>query len=274
MGGIVSGITDTLGLTGSDSITDKFFGNNIPNELKNPRLTSFTSPGFNAKYNDPQNLEVTRSQSLQDSLSSLSGAFSGQASELGQLKGMVQPGFGRLTQAGINAIRDARRSTMGDLKQNLARRRVAGSSFGADDQARTSAEFAKRENEFASQAFVQEMAMTQDLINQQAQADAKSFATWIDQANLETGFATTMATGVSAILSQNAKIIGDMSNAGANALLGTIGNVAGIGAGLYGGSQGWFSPGYQGPGTSSGLGSGSPGFSETAEPLPRPPQTF
>jgi len=236
MGGIVSGITDAIGLTGSDSPMDQLFGNNIPGELKNPRVTSFTSPGFNARFNDPQNLEITRNQQLQDSLSGLSGAFRGQANELGQLKGMVQPGFGRLTQAGINAIRDARRSTMGDLKQNLARRRVAGSSFGADDQARTSAEFAKKENEFASQAFVQEMAMSQDLINQQAQAEAKSFASYIDQANLETGFATTLASGVSAVLSNNAKIIGDMSNAGANALLGT----AGQGLGLYGASQGWF----------------------------------
>jgi len=221
MGGIVDAVT---------GLPDKLFGNNIPTELKNPRLTSFTSPGLDATFRSPEQLELERSQETTDALSGISGAFKTQAGELGALKPLVEPGFGRLTESGIRAIRDARRSSIGDLKQNLARRRVSGSSFAGDDISRTNAEFAKKENEFASEAFIKELALSTQLINSQAQAEAQSFATFVDQSNLETGFATTLASGVSAILSNNAKIIGDMSNSGADRIL----NVGGTALGAFG----------------------------------------
>jgi hypothetical protein len=207
----------------------KLFGNNIPSELKDPRVTSFNAPGLDARFLDPQNLKLSRSPEMQGSLQGVSGAFRNQATELGGLQSLVQPGFGRLTQAGINAIRDARRSTMGDLKQNLARRRVSGSSFGADDISRTSAEFAKKENEFASQAFVQELALSNQLVNDKATAAANSFMQFIQQSNIESSFATQLASGVSNVLSNNAAIIGGMSNTGADRLL----NVGGTGLGAF-----------------------------------------
>ena len=228
MGKIVSGVTDAIGLTGSDSITDQLFGNNIPNELKNPRLTSFSAPGLDATFASPTQLNVTRSPEIDNSLSGISQAFRTQADELGGLKPLVEPGFGRLTEAGIRAVRDARRSSIGDLKTNLSRRRVSGSSFGADDISRTNAEFAKKENEFASQAFIQELAMKQDLINQQAKAQANSFLQILQQSNIESSLAAQLASGVTSVLSDNAKIIGDMSNSGASALLKFGGDIAGL----------------------------------------------
>ena len=235
----MGGITDiakgalnvgTLGLFGggSDSPFDQLFGNNIPGALQNPRLTSFSAPGLDATFASPEQLNLTRSQEVQDSLSGISNAFKTQAGELGGLKPLVEPGFGRLTEAGIRAIRDARRSSIGDLKTNLSRRRVSGSSFGADDISRTNAEFSKRENEFASQAFVQELALSQQLINDQATASASAYSTFLEQANIESNFAVTLSSGVSSILSDNAKIIGDMSNSGSSALLKFGGDIAGL----------------------------------------------
>lgn len=228
MGGIVSGVTDAVGLTGSGSITDTLFGNNIPNELKNPRLTSFSSPGLDATFSSPEQLNLTRSPEVNQSLSGISSAFQNQSSQLGALKPLVEPGFGRLTEAGIRAIRDARRSSIGDLKTNLSRRRVLGSSFGADDVSRTNAEFAKRENEFTSQAFVQELELSKQLINEQATAQANSFLQILQQSNLESQLATQLASGVTAVLSNNASLIGQMSNSGRDTVLNTVGT--GIGA--------------------------------------------
>ncbi len=223
MSGIVKGIGNIIG-----GGSDKLFGNNIPNELKNPRVTSFNAPGLDATFLSPENLKLTRSPEVQGSLEGISGAFKSQASELGALKPLVEPGFGRLTESGVRAIRDARRNSLGDLKQNLARRRVRGSSFGADDISRTNAEFAKKENEFTSQAFVQELALSTQLINDQAQAAANSFMQFIAQSNIESSFATQLSSGVSSVLSNNAKIIGDMSNSGAESLLGAFGSAAGF----------------------------------------------
>ena len=217
-------------MSGITSLPDKLFGNNIPNEVKNPSLTRFNTPGLSTEFPDVRHLNLTRSPELEGSLSGISNAFQTQAGELGQLQGMVEPGFGRLTEAGIRSIRDARRSSMGDLKQNLARRRVSGSSFGADDVNRTNAEFAKRENEFASQAFVQEMAMSQDLINQKAQASANQFLQTLQQSNIESSLAAQIANGVTGVLSNNAQIMAGMSNTGADRLL----NVGGTALGAFG----------------------------------------
>lgn len=223
MSDIVGGIGDFF----SDT-TDKFFGNNIPSELKNPRLTSFNAPGLNANFASPEQLNLTRSPEVQGSLQGISNAFKNQAGELQGLKTLVEPGFGRLTESGIRAVRDARRSSLGDLRQNLQRRRVRGSSFGADDISRTNAEFAKRENEFTSQAFIQELALSQELINNQAQAAANSYLQFLSQSNIESNMATQLASGVSSVLSNNARIIGEMSNSGASAMLKFGGDVAGL----------------------------------------------
>ena len=251
MGGIAKGIGNAISGVGKTifGAPDKLFGNNIPGELKNPRLTSFTSPGLGAQFLSPENLQVTRSPEQQFQLENISKAFRNQAQGLSNLRPLVEPGFGRLTEAGINAIRDARRASMGDLRQNLARRRVRGSSFGADDISRTAAEFARKENEFASQAFIQEMAMSQDLINQQAQASANAYLQTLSQANFESGLAAQLSSGVSGILSNNAQLMGQMSNSGASRLL----NVLGTGAGAYLGTTQMPSFGMWSPNQNSGL---------------------
>lgn len=233
--------------------SDKLFGNNIPNSLQNPRLASFSAPGLSAQVT-PDQINMIRAPGVESALRGSAAAFSTQANELGALRPLVEPGMGRLTQAGVNAIRDSRRAAMGDLRQNIARRRVGGSSFAADDAARTEAEFAKRENEFTSQAFVQEMAMTQDLINQQAQAQANVFMQNLNQTNLESGLAAQMSTGVSGMLQGNAQMMGQLSNQGADRLLNVGGALTG---GLLSGgfkNSGFSNPfsGFSNPFASSG----------------------
>ena len=236
MGGIAKGIGNAVGSVGRGiggifgGATDTLFGNNIPNELKNPRLTSFGAPGLSATYLSPENLQLERGAGINESLSGISDAFMGASNQLGNLKPLVEPGFGRLTEAGVRAVRDARRASMGDLRENLRRRRVLGSRFGADDIARTNAEFAKKENEFRSQAFLQEMDMLKGLINDQSINAAKSFLSNLEQSNFETGIAAQMASGVTSVLSNNAQIIGGMSNRAGDAMLNTLGGLGSFAA--------------------------------------------
>ena len=74
MGGIVNKIGDVAGGALKGAVlgplgasiggfiggggSDYLLGNNIPSELKNPQLTSFTSPGLNATFLSPTNLNV------------------------------------------------------------------------------------------------------------------------------------------------------------------------------------------------------------------------
>lgn len=79
-------------------------------------------------------------------------------------KSLVRPGFGALTQAVTKAIADARAVAGGNLRESLARRRVAGASFGLDAETRLNSEFAKLDSEARSQSFLAEFATTMDLI--------------------------------------------------------------------------------------------------------------
>lgn len=210
------------------AITDKLFGNNIPDEVKNPRYGTFTTPGATTDIvND--HLTFGRSAGVDETLSGISDAYSTQADELGGLQRLVQPGFGRLTKSAIRAVRDARRSSMGDLRQNLARRRVRGSSFGADDISRTASEFSKREDEATAQAFVRELGLSNEIVNQKATAKANSFLQTLSQFNLETQLAAQISNGVTGVLGNNAQLMSNLTNSGANRLL----NVVGTGVGGF-----------------------------------------
>ena len=97
----------------------------------------------------------------------------------------VNPGFGRLTEARNQVFEDAltrleqrREAETGDLRENLARRRIAGSSFASDAQARQESAFQQSIDELQgqqaqanAQSFLQELDLTRNLINQRFQTE-------------------------------------------------------------------------------------------------------
>ncbi len=210
------------------NVTDDVFGTNIPNELKNPRLTSFMAPGLGAQFLSPELLQVQRSPQTQAALTGISDAYRSEAQNLAGLKPLVEPGFGRLTEAGVKAVQDARRRTVGDLRENLAKRRVLSSSFAADDIARTEAEFAKAENKVAAESFIKEMAMTQELIQKEAIASANQYLQTLNQLNIESQVAANISSGVSTILSSNAQLMGQMESQSGDRLFDTLGGIGGL----------------------------------------------
>jgi len=201
MGSIVSGIGN-LG----EGVSDLFLGDyqETAKNLSNDSLYSITTPGSSLIPSGKQ-WTLTRSPELQNTISGLSGAYMDASNEFGDLKGVVEPGFGRLTEAGVRAIRDARRSELSDLRKNLSRRRVLGSSFAQDDRNRTMAEWQKREDQFRTQAFIQEMQMKEQLIAKQYEAAANSFLQLLNQFNFESGIATQLASNVTSVLGANAQ---------------------------------------------------------------------
>ncbi len=104
--------------------------------------------------------------------------FPGLISDLQGIRSEVKPGFGRFTEAALTAAANARSRAKGDIKDQIARRRLLGSSFGADTLVRSEKEFAQLENQFTSAATLQEIATTASLIGQE-------FQTLISQINVE-----------------------------------------------------------------------------------------
>lgn len=102
-----------------------------------------------------------RSGTLQEGMRDL---ISGSA----RLREEVRPGFGRLTDAAVKTIRNRRDEAVGNLRESLARRRVLGSSFAEDAQARVEAEFADLEERTRAQAIIEEIGLSRDLMATEA----------------------------------------------------------------------------------------------------------
>lgn len=88
--------------------------------------------------------------------------------DLGTLRSQVQPGFGRLTEARVTAIRDAAAESIGNLRDSLARRNVLGSSFANDAFSRTRLAFAQEEEKARAESALQEIQLSTQLLQEQA----------------------------------------------------------------------------------------------------------
>jgi hypothetical protein len=180
---------------------------------------------------------------LESEIGGLRSALSQRAQEFAGLrKGLnrdIAPLIGSLRETGVEAIRGRRRRAVGDLRENLARRRVAGSSFAQDALARAEAEFAKEEAEFGSQAGIQELqlrdqllAREMELVGAETEANVQSFQTVLNQLNLESGLAAQISTGLSGIAAQNAQAIAQINADFAAARANIIGTALGAGVGF------------------------------------------
>lgn len=83
------------------------------------------------------------------------------------LRAEVRPGFGRLTESGVNAIRQQAAQAAGNLRGQLAQRGLSGASFADDALTRVGVEYNQAETAFRAQAFQQEMDATNQLLDRE-----------------------------------------------------------------------------------------------------------
>lgn len=80
--------------------------------------------------------------------------------EIQALRGQIRPGFGRLSQARVQAIKDAGAESIGNMRESLARRNVLGSSFANDALSRQQMAIGQEVERASAEAIVQEIGMT------------------------------------------------------------------------------------------------------------------
>lgn len=181
-GGAASGAVSTIGgkLFGGDRPR---VGSAIPREVNLPGLQLRRSGGgFN----------FNRTAGVQSTLDEVRQLGARRAGEIRSLAGEVRPGFGRLTEARTEALGANRRRTIGNLREQLQRRRVLGSSFGADTISRAESEFAMQEDQIRAESFLQEIETQNQLLNQAFEAEASGALTELQQLGLETQVAANL----------------------------------------------------------------------------------
>lgn len=162
----------------------------------------------------------------------ITGLQSALRSRAGQVRGLlpqVEAGFGRLTQAGMDTfgaarerLQNQRSRAVGNLRDNLARRRVLGSSFATDALARADNEFAQSERELATQeaqfkatSFLQELDLTHKLMGEAASFEIEAFNTALNELNLQANLAANLATGTATAIQNSANLQTQIMNANA-----------------------------------------------------------
>lgn len=83
----------------------------------------------------------------------------------------VEPGVGRLTEARLAEIENARQRGQSNLRGELGRRRLLGSSFASDALTRSDLEYAQAAEESAAQGFLQELDLSNRLETQRLQQE-------------------------------------------------------------------------------------------------------
>lgn len=172
----------------------------------------------------------------------------GQAQQIKGQLGEITPGFGRLTEAGLAAVANARESfsrnrrrIIGDLRSNLQRRRVEGSSFAQDALAGAESEMELRsreidqmEKQVRAESFLKEFAMKQDLMQRQFEKESQSLQVALGNMNFEATLGAQLSGGMMGAMQQSNALqaqLAMMNLQGQGQLLGQLINLGGT-AGL------------------------------------------
>jgi len=156
--------------------------------------------------------------------------FPRQLSNLDTLRRILTPGFSDLRRQRLTALRDKERVAIGNLAENLARRRVLGSSFAQDALARAEAEFGRQESAVQGESFLAELATNLELIDREAKLIADSLNREISQL----GVAAQSALGFSQVVANNARFQQERAAKEAAARGSLFGNLLGLGLGAFG----------------------------------------
>lgn len=117
---------------------------------------------------------------LRPSLASLRG-------DVANLRGQLRPGFGNLTRSRVEELRNNRGRAVGNLREELSRRRVLGSSFAQREIGAMEAEFARQEDLVRSESMLQEIDATNQLISQELGLVGAEAGLFGQEADIESG---------------------------------------------------------------------------------------
>jgi len=109
---------------------------------------------------------LNQASGIRSGIQPVNAAYTSNINDITEQLGRVAPGFGDLTKARVNTIQNAGRASASDLRSNLAKRRVLGSSFADDAMTRNQMEFAQQEEAARAQSFLEEMDLQNQLSTQ------------------------------------------------------------------------------------------------------------
>ena len=195
-----AGLT-ALATSGASALGSKLFGGGSSGSKVGPVSLGINAGGLSGR-DGTLSADANRTGLVQ----SVAGQFGNQADALGALRARLAPGMSDLRTARLAEVENARTAAIGNLRENMARRRVLGSSFGQDAVTRAEAEFGQQKGRVAAESLLQEIEGTQQLINQEFEVRRGQFQTGLNELNLQADIASKLAAGATAQMGANARM--------------------------------------------------------------------
>lgn len=207
-GSVVGAVAGGIASAGASRIFGGGGGSSSPTQS-----TVVPSGGFGGlRLTGGRNNLVIRPSEQRRTLVQRSANVIGQrADALAAVRQRVAPGFGELTAARLGEIEASRQRGIGNLRENLARRRLAGSSFASDALIRAEREFGQAAATARAESLLQELDITTQLINEEFSQRQQSIERSIADLDLQAEVGTRLLAGVSGELGASARLEAELA---------------------------------------------------------------
>lgn len=194
------------------------------NALQNFQPAGFQTGGVSATFGGGK-YNINQSPAMKQQIGQLQSTFGQEATAFGNLAQTVQPGFSQMRQAQLSDLSTQQQALRSNLQQNLAQRRILGSSFAQNTLTQADAEYQKQRDQVIAQSYLAELQASNQLIQEQFQASTQQFAVGINQMNIDAGIAaqlTGQATSSMASIAQAQAQLDAANAAGLGKFVGSI----------------------------------------------------
>lgn len=223
LGPIIGALAGSLASAGGSALAGKLFGGGSSGPISSPPA-DISAGGLRSTFRGNTS-SVSASPERSALVGRIASTFPGQAALLQQLRMSVTPGMSAMRSARLAQLEADRQASTGDLRDNLARRRILGSSFAQDALTRSDLAYDQQKDAIVADSYLQELQMNQQLTNAEFTARRDEFQTQLDELNLEADMATQIASSATSQLGANARLKAQLDStaaAGAGKFFGQI----------------------------------------------------
>ncbi|HEY6019657.1 MAG TPA: hypothetical protein VIY48_07080 [Candidatus Paceibacterota bacterium] len=159
---------------------------NLADKIGSQGITplSFSTPGYGITVNNNGG-SLTRTPGTQGWMDALKSGLGTDEAGYNTLLSQIAPGFGLLTQSRLADINNQATAALGNLKSQLAKRRVLGASFADSQLTGLKAQYDQMRQQALAESITQEMQMTQDALKQRTDARNATISQALSQIQFE-----------------------------------------------------------------------------------------
>ena len=189
------------------SFGDFFGGGDTSLDLGDVPIVTFRGGGLRGTFekggDEQGTATVTSSPFRRRQIRNLQREFQREGRKLGNLRKSFTKAGGQLRRSIRRASVREQRRAVGNLRENLARRRILGSSFASDAIGRTKAEFATQRGESLAVARLKELDVSTQLLQAQSTARRNATNVRLNELNLKAQLAAQFQANLQAAFSQS-----------------------------------------------------------------------